>query len=43
MRDLARHLRDALRVPVPTLDAADWLVLVCGALACLSFLMERIR
>lgn len=41
MRDLARRLRDALRVPVPTPEGARWLLLAGALAAFLPFLLER--
>ena len=42
MRDLARHLRDAFRAPVPTPEGLGWLLLAGALAACLPFLLERL-
>lgn len=41
MRDLARRLRDALRVPVLSPESIGWLLLAGALAACLPFLLER--
>ena len=41
MRDLARRLRDALRVPVVAPDVPGWLWLAGGVAAWLPFLLEH--
>lgn len=41
MRDLARRLRAAFRVPAPTPEAIGWLLLAGALAAFLPFLMER--
>jgi hypothetical protein len=43
VRDLARRLRDALRVPVLTPEGLGWLVLAGALAAFLPFLVERVR
>lgn len=42
VRDLARHLRDAFRAPVPTPEGLGWLLLAGALAACLPFLLERL-
>lgn len=42
MRDLARRLRAALRVPALTPDALGWLLLAGSVAACLPYLLERL-
>ena len=41
VRDLARRLRGALRVPEPTPEGLGWLLLACAFAACLPSLLER--